>query len=68
MSALTRFRDHCRAMANATRTGDWPPEAERRLWVQLADEIDDYLTGQADEDAAETPWIEQDGFDFEGSP
>lgn len=56
MSALTRFRDHCRAMASRPRIVNrdaaghvtsvfGPSGSERRLWTQLADEIDDYLAG-----------------------
>lgn len=66
MSALTRFRDHCRAMADS-HVGEWPPEPERRLWTQLADEIDTYLAGELEESAeARTPAydLEQGGFDF----
>lgn len=43
MSDLTRFRDHCRAMA---RTGE--VIEHRSLWVLLADEVDAYLVGQVE--------------------
>lgn len=73
MSALTNFRDHCRAMVAATRErpvtlpGEgrcWPSEDERGLWARLADEVDDYLAGQLGEDIPRH--VDQDGFDFGG--
>lgn len=38
-TSLTAFRDHARAMADHPTT----PDSDRRLWQQLAAEIDDYL-------------------------
>lgn len=63
MSALTQLRDHCRRMASGP-PGEHPPEPERALWTQLADEIDAYLAGDLDE---APDHIEQDGFDFGGT-
>lgn len=38
-TSLAAFRDHARRMAGDAAT----PDADRRLWQQLAVEIDDYL-------------------------
>jgi hypothetical protein len=69
MNALTRFRDHCRAMAGASSAvnvgsrdrPEWafPTDDERELWARLADEIDAYLT-RDDPPVPDT----QPGFDF----
>lgn len=57
MSALTSERDWMRTCANDRAR----PPAERRLWAQLADEIDAYLTtdhadtGTREEEPLEEP-------------
>jgi hypothetical protein len=44
--SLDAFRAHCRAMADRDDVAD----PDRRLWTQLADEIDDYLDQTLDDE------------------
>lgn len=54
MISLPELAEHCRDMANAADvTGI--PDAERRLWAALANEIDDYLQPPSAEPALFNP-------------
>jgi hypothetical protein len=48
---LTTLARHARTMATRPET----PPAERRLWRQIADEIDTYLAGELGEHITATP-------------